>query len=209
MTVDPLYIMLMMEAIVLLTALLIYIHVARRPKAEPPREEPREETAPPPPNPPAEPVPDPDLIRRSLILGMLEKNIHEVRKYSNLDEGGDKAESQGLLLDQVYDLNMDLLQNLKGALEQEDSDHVASLSDALTVKFRVSVNDRLLSFMRALERQTAAAPEAEPEAESEVPPEPSPEAEGKPSPTEEAEASPTDEGDAPQDPNTPQIPPTS
>ncbi len=156
MTVDPLYILLMMEAILVLTVLLIL--VIRRAKAEPvsaPAPEPVSEPVP-------EPVQDSDMIRRSLFLRMLEENIKDIQKNSGIGEDGEGAESQGLLLDQVYNLNMDLLKSLSEALQKEETNAVESLSESLTVKFRVSVNDRLLSFMRALEEQPLSSQDFDP-----------------------------------------------
>ena len=70
---------------------------------------------------------------------------------AGLGQNGDQPESQRVLLDQIYELNLDLLKNLEADLRQEDADPIESLAETLTVEYRVSVDDRLLSFMRSLE----------------------------------------------------------
>ncbi len=171
MTVDPLYILLMMEAIVVLAAVLVYVtrrsgaQATGAAGAEPAAWEEACGTsgavpeAAPSNAPAAEDEPAPEGIDRTLFLAMLEKNIAELKKPAKLDEGEEKAASQGLLIDQVCDLNLDLLKNLRDALQRGDANPVDALSDALTVRFRVSVNDRLLSFVRALEEQPSATPD--------------------------------------------------
>lgn len=149
MTVDPLYILLLVDAVVILSGALIYMVL--RPKEEP-------SAAPPPESmegPPAVAVPDFDVIRRSRFLRMLQDNIKETEEGAGLDQKGDDPESKGVLLDQIYNLNLDLLKNLQEALGQENTDPLESIAEVLTVKFRMSVNDKLLSFMRSLEQQPA------------------------------------------------------
>ena len=122
-----------------------------RPKAEPSAAPPPESPA----GPPAEAAPDFDVIRRSSFLRMLQDNIKETEESAGLDQKGDDSESKGVLLDQIYNLNLDLLKNLEEGLGQENTDPIESIAEVLTVKFRVSVNDKLLSFMRSLEQQPA------------------------------------------------------
>lgn len=149
MTVDPLYILLLVEAVIILAAVLIFMFL--RPKAEP--------SPAVLPEPPPEPAPDSDVIRRALFLRMLKDNIKEIEQRAGLGQKGDESESQEFLLDQIYDLNLDLLRNLEAGLRREEVNPIESLAETLTVKFRVSVNDRLLSFMRSLEKQPAPTPE--------------------------------------------------
>ena len=144
MTVDSLYIMLVVDAVIILAAL---IFMVRRPKAQPSEAIPPE----PPTATPTEPVPDSDVIHRSLILRMLQDNIKEIEQTAGLEQKSDEPDSKAVLLDQIYDLNLDLLKNLEAGLRQEDANPIESLSESLTAKFRVSVNDRLLAFMRSLE----------------------------------------------------------
>ena len=90
---------------------------------------------------------------------MVQDNIRDIEKSAGLHKQVEGPESRGFLLDQIDDLNLDLLKNLEASL-QEEADPIGSLEEALTAKFRVSVNDRLLSFMRSLEEQTVSAEEA-------------------------------------------------
>jgi len=147
-TVDPLHILLLVETVIILAAVLIF--VLRRSKAEP--------SPVLPPELPAEPVPDPDRISRNLLLQMLEENIKEIEQNPALGEKGNEPEPQGFLIDQVYDLNLDLLKNLEAGLRREDSNPIDSLEQTLTVQFRVSVNDRLLSFVRSATPNTKDPP---------------------------------------------------
>jgi len=89
---------------------------------------------------------------------MLQDNIKEIEQSPALGQKGDEPEPQGVLLDQIYDLNLDLLKNLEAGLRREDANPIDSLEEPLTVQFRVSVNDRLLSFMRSLTPNTKDPP---------------------------------------------------
>jgi len=89
---------------------------------------------------------------------MLEENIKEIEQNPALGEKGNEPEPQGFLIDQVYDLNLDLLKNLEAGLRREDSNPIDSLEQTLTVQFRVSVNDRLLSFVRSATPNTKDPP---------------------------------------------------